>query len=55
MGKNPILSVTYENKTISIKKQPTGHKMCVTSLLCGPLADLWPFFGLYCERLFLSI
>ena len=24
--------------------------MCVTSLLCGPWADLWPFFGLYCKR-----
>ena len=21
--------------------------MCVTSLLCGPWADLWPFDGLY--------
>ena len=20
------------------------------SLLCGPWADLWPFYGLYCER-----
>ena len=24
--------------------------MCVTSLLCGPWADLWPFYGLYCKR-----
>ena len=24
--------------------------MCVISLLCGPWADLWPFYGLYCER-----
>ena len=24
------------------KKQLTLHKMCVTSLLCGPWADLWP-------------
>ena len=23
--------------------------MCVTSLLCGPWADLWPFYGLYCK------
>ena len=22
---------------------------CVTSLPCGPWADLWPFFGLYCK------
>ena len=25
------------------KKQLTLHKMCVTSLLCGLWADLWPF------------
>ena len=31
-------------------KQLTLHKMCVTSLLCGPWADLWPFNGLYCKR-----
>ena len=24
--------------------------MCVTSLLCGPRADLWPFYGLLCKR-----
>ena len=42
MGKNkkPIVSVTYENERISIKKQLTLLKMCVTSLLCGPRADL---------------
>ena len=33
--KKPIVSVTYENE------------MCVTSLLCGPWADLWPFMGFY--------
>ena len=55
MGKKPIVSVTYENERISIKKRPVNlHKMCVTSLLCGPWADLWPFYGLYCKR-FLSI
>ena len=21
--------------------------MCVTSLLCGPRADLWPFYGFF--------
>ena len=42
MGKKPILSVTYENERIS-KKQLTLLKMCVTSLLCGPRTDLWPF------------
>ena len=29
--------------------------MCVTSLLCGPWADLWPFNGLYCKRFFLNL
>ena len=24
--------------------------MCVTSLLCGPRADLWPFHGFLCKR-----
>ena len=49
MGKKPIVSVTYENERISIiiKKQLTLHKMCVTSLLCGPWADLWPFYLFY--------
>ena len=45
MGKKPIVSVTYGNERISIKKQLTLLKMCVTSLLCGPRADLWPFYG----------
>ena len=47
MGKTPIASVTYENERISIlkKRQLTLHKLCVTSLLCGPWADLWPFYG----------
>ena len=29
--------------------------MCVTSLLCGPRADLWPFYGFLCERFSLYI
>ena len=29
--------------------------MCVTSLLCGPWADLWPFNGQYCKRFSLYI
>ena len=33
-----------------MKKQLTLHKMCVTILLCGPWADLFPFYGLYCKR-----
>ena len=43
MGKKPIVSVTYQNERISIKKQFTLLKMCGTSLLCGPRADLWDF------------
>ena len=27
--------------------------MCVTSLLCGLGADLWPFYGKYCKRFYL--
>ena len=50
MGKKPIVSVTYENETISIKKQLTLLTMCVTSLLCGPRADLWLFYGFFCQR-----
>ena len=37
------------------KKQLTLLKMCVTSLLCGPLADLWPFYGFACRRFSLFI
>ena len=55
MGKKPIVSVTYENERTSIKKQLTLHELCVTSLLCGPWADLWPFYGLYCKRFSLYI
>ena len=29
--------------------------MCVTSLLCGPRADLWPFNGFLCEQFSLYI
>ena len=29
------------------KKQLTLLKMCVTSFLCGPRADLWPFYGFF--------
>ena len=37
------------------KKQLTLHKVCVTSLLCVPWADLWPFNGLYCKRFSLCV
>ena len=55
MGKKPIVSVTYENERISIKKQLTLHSMCVTSLLCGPRADLLPFYGFLWQRFSLYI
>ena len=29
--------------------------MCVTSLLCGPQAELWPFYGFLCKRFSLYI
>ena len=54
MGKKLIVSVTYENERISIKKQPTLLEMCV-ALQCGPRADLWPFYGFLCKRLSLYI
>ena len=37
------------------KKQLTLQKMCVTSLLCGPRTDLWPFYGFLCKRFSLCI
>ena len=30
------------------KKKITLPKLCVTSLLCGPRAVLWPFYGFLC-------
>ena len=56
MWKKPIVSVTYENERISIKKKKktlTLLKMCVTSLRCSPRADLWPFYG-FLGKLFFS-
>ena len=29
--------------------------MCLKSLLCGPRANLWPFYELYCKRFSLYI
>ena len=43
MGKKLIVFVTYEHERISVKKRLTLLKMCVTSLLCSPRADLWVF------------
>ena len=46
MGKKPVVSVTYENEGFQKKKQLTLHKMCVTSLPCGP----WAHLPLYREK-----
>ena len=53
-GKKPIVSLTYE-KDFKTKNQLTLHKICVTSLLCGPWADLWPFYMGCTVNGFLSI
>ena len=46
MGKKHIVSITYENERISIKNSLPYFKKCVLRLpLCGPRADLWPFYG----------
>ena len=41
---------TYRFRDLRKGLQVTLHKMCVTSLLCGPWADLWPFCRLYCKQ-----
>ena len=55
MGNKPIVSVSYEIERISIKKQLTLLKMCVTSPLCGPRVDLWPFYGFYRTLVFMGV
>jgi len=47
-------TVTNENERISIKNS-LPYLKCVTSLLCGPRADLWPFYGFLCKRFFLNL
>ena len=54
MGQKPIVSVTHENERISIKNS-LPYLKCVTSLLCGPRVDLWPFYGFLCKRFSLYI
>ena len=54
MGKKPIVSITYENERISIKNS-LPYLKCVTSLLCGPRADLWSFYGFLCKPFSLDI
>ena len=48
MGKKPIVSVTYENERISIKKNSLPYLKCVLSLSCevhGPIYGR--FMGFY--------
>ena len=54
MGKKPIVSITYENERISTKNS-LPYLKCVTSLLCGPRADLWPSYGFLCKPFSLYI
>ena len=49
MGKKPYRFSNLRKRKDFIKKQLTLLKMCVTSLLCGPWADLWPFYGFLFE------
>ena len=53
--KTIIVSVAYECKRIFFKNRLTLFKLCVSSFLCGFLADLWPFNGSYWNRFALSI
>ena len=55
MGKKPIVSVTYENERISIKKQLTLLK-CVLRLSCAVLRPIYGrFMGFLCKRFSLYI
>ena len=45
MGKKPTVSVTYENERISIKKQLTLLKMCVTSVCCAGINKFLEYSG----------
>ena len=42
-GEKLIVSVTYENERISIKKKQLT--LCVTFLACGSWVNLWSFKG----------
>ena len=62
--KRPGLSTSSPSSTYrfrNLRKWKTSIKnskpyiKCVTPLLCGPWAHLWPFYGLYCKRFSLSI
>ena len=56
MGKKTYRFCNLRNERISKKKkQLTLLKMYVTSILCGPRADLWPFYWFLCKRFSLYI
>ena len=56
MGKKAIISVTYENERISIKKNSLSYLKCVLRLSCvvhGPIYGR--FMGFVCKRFSLYI
>ena len=50
MGKKTYRFCNLRKRKDFNKKQLPLLKMCVTSLLCGPRTDLWPFHGFLCKR-----
>ena len=55
MGKKPYCFCNLWKWKDFNKRELSLHKMRATSLLCGPRADLRPFYGLYCKRFSLSM
>ena len=50
MEKKPIVSVTYENETISIKNSLPYLKCVLRLSYVVQRADLWPFYRFLCKR-----
>ena len=48
MGKNPIVSVTYENERISIKKNSVPYLKCVLRLSCVVQGSIYGRFMGFC-------
>ena len=55
MGKKTYRFCNLRKRKDFNKKQLPLLKMCVTSLLCGPRTDLWPFYGFLYKRFSLYI
>ena len=45
-----VCCVTFE----MVEGELTSLKLCDSSFLCGPRAELWPFFSFYRNRIALS-